>query len=192
MSFISQRPQTKLNGFKLNLAFDIVLDIYQLFEEDITEVDKINTALYMLIRNKRKLNKLDIQQRDKLLKQIFEECINPKSKPTKKQEKTVDFNQDAEYIYSSFMADYGIDLINMRGKLHWKKFISLFQGLSDKTIIKQVISIRSRPLPKPTKYNTEERQNLIELKSYYSLKANESDLQDGLQQLFCTLERMAK
>ena len=37
------------------------------------------------------------------------------------------FEDDAPYIYSSFMETYGIDLLT--AKLHWWQFLALFRGL---------------------------------------------------------------
>lgn len=193
MSFLTSKPITKIDGFKLNMSFDVILEIYNLFDEELDDVAKIETALYMLVKNKYKLKRLNINQKNKLVKQIFDDCINPPKKPAKGNEiKTFDFSQDSEYIYSSFLAYYGIDLVQQQGKLHWKKFIALFQGLGDKTKIKEIIAIRSKPLPKPTKYNQEDIQNLRELKQFYALQSTEEDLQNELKQLFTTLERMAK
>ena len=39
----------------------------------------------------------------------------------------VSFEDDAPYIYSSFMETYGIDLLT--AKLHWWQFLALFRGL---------------------------------------------------------------
>ena len=83
------------------------------------------------------------------------------------------------------------DISFVRGILHWKKFVSLFQGLTNDTKIKEIMEIRGRKLPKPTKYNQEEIQNLRELKAYYAIGDLEENYQDGLGELFNSLERMA-
>ncbi len=81
------------------------------------------------------------------------------------------------------MQDYQIDLYDQVDKLDWRKFIYLFVGLSDKTKIMQVMSIRAREMPKPTKYNGEEISQLYKLKAYYSLD-DVGDKQSGLDSLF--------
>jgi len=193
MSFISRELDDRLGPYKLNLAFDVVLEVQNLFKEDLTDIEKINTALNILVINRRSLKKLTIQQKNELLTEIFKGFINikPKRKP-KDNKKVVDFEEDGEYIYSSFFMDYGIDLIEQQGKLHWKKFLALFQGLSDQTKIKEIMSIRGRDIPEPTKYNQKEIQNLRELKAYYALGDAEENFQDGLNALWSTLERMAE
>lgn len=61
-----------------------------------------------------------------------------------------DFEEDSGYIYSSFLMDYGMDLLEEREKktLHWDKFNALVGGLSDETHFKRVISIRKMDYPK--------------------------------------------
>ncbi len=51
------------------------------------------------------------------------------------------FTEDADYIYSAFLTQYGIDLCTE--DLHWWKFISLFRGLGDEHKISKLMSIRS-------------------------------------------------
>lgn len=59
----------------------------------------------------------------------------------------LDFEEDGDYIYASFMQEYGIDLIDVQGKLPWRKFLYLFNGLSADTKIKQVMRIREMEVP---------------------------------------------
>lgn len=178
--------------FPVFASFDVVLDIQHLYKEkDLSEYDKLHTALSMFSGNSRKFEQLSFEQQSKLMDQIYEEQVTTKPRPrVGKQIRVVDFDQDSEYIYASFLQDYGIDLIESQGKLHWKKFIALFQGLSEKTKIKQIMQIRSRDIPAPTKYNQEEIKNLTELKAYYALDYKECNAKDGFSLLFDTLERM--
>src|SRR5690606_1279593 len=80
-----------------------------------------------------------------------------------------DLEKDAEYIYASFMHDYGIDLFEQQGKLHWRKFKALLVGLSDDSMFKRVVAIRTMDVPPPTKDNQKERQQIIEMKRAFSL-----------------------
>jgi len=168
--------------------------VQDLYKEDLTLAEKNEIAFEMLIVNHETAKKLTVEQLEELIKDIFTDHINGKQKRKPKNDtKVFDFNEDAEYLYSSFMYDYKIDLVDMQGKLHWKKFIALFQGLGATTKIKEVINIRSRELPKMNKSgsNAKEIQELRELKAYYSLGEIEENFQDGLEKLFSTLEKMA-
>ena len=104
----------------------------------------------------------------------------------------LDFEEDGEYIYASFMQDYGVDLIDMQGKLSWRKFIVLFDGLSEDTKIKRVMKIRSMELPAFTGKNQKQIQDILELKSYYALPVRGGGEQHGLDSLFSALEGMAR
>lgn len=53
----------------------------------------------------------------------------------------MDFEQDADAIFASFMTDYGIDLIDIPF-LHWYKFQALLGGLSEKTALHSRIQLR--------------------------------------------------
>lgn len=57
-------------------------------------------------------------------------------------ERVLDYLIDGEYIYASFMAEYGIDLIDIE-YLHWHKFKALLIGLSDESKIKQIMGMRA-------------------------------------------------
>lgn len=113
---------------KLNISFDTVLKMYDIFKDGILlEQEKAQFALALLVKGSKipDFKVLDI---------IFKEQIETfQRQSSSNQLRVVDFKQDSSYIYSSFLMDYGIDLIEQQGKLHWQKFISLFQGLSEKT-----------------------------------------------------------
>lgn len=53
--------------------------------------------------------------------------------------KAVDYIIDADYIYSAFLEQYGIDLIS--SDMHWYKFQALFRGLHD-TKLNEIIGYR--------------------------------------------------
>lgn len=176
----------------LDLAYDTVLNIQRMFRErKMDDADLLMEALKLFgIPEKAILLSAQEEAAD-LLQEIFEQKVQTKTRPkVGKQKKLFDFEDDGEYIYASFMQDYGIDLIDMQGKLPWRRFIALFQGLSDKTKIKEVMRIRGMEVPEPTKTNQKEIQNLMELKAYYALNYQEDNGKEGLERLFATLEGM--
>jgi hypothetical protein len=152
--------------------------------------------LEMFVKDYRKIRRLDICEKSEILKSIFDEFINIKVRPAKDTTKVIDFNQDAMYIYASFRQAYGIDLQAELGRLDWREFIALLRGLPQDTKISEVMSIRSRKMPKPTKYNVEEIRALQEAKAYYALEVcadeGETNFQKGLDKLTVSLERWAK
>lgn len=185
---------TKHGKIIINPAFDIVLEIQRLLKDtDLKEVDKINTTLDMLVKNNWVLRQYNIQEKAGLVNTIYNQFITVKQRNVVKKNKVpvLDFEEDGEYIYASFLKDYGIDLLMQQGRLSWKRFIALFGGLSDDTKIKQVMRIRSMEIPEYTGKNQKQIQNIMELKSYYALPIQGGGGQKGLDALFSSLEGMA-
>ena len=198
MGVLTDIPDNRIHTGKgwlvINPAFDTVLEIQKLYkEEGLTEYEKTGQALYMLVKNRWNLRLFGPAEKSRLLEEVYRKFIAVKQRPKIRQSPfpILDFEEDGDYIYASFMQDYGIDLIEEQGRLHWKRFIALFQGLSDETKIRQVMHIRGMEIPAPTKYNQKEIQNIMELKSYYALPVSGGGGQEGLDRLFKTLEGMA-
>ena len=162
--------------YKLNLAFDNIINIFDLFKTDILVGSEITQfVLEMLIAN-------PIGVKSDAIDMIFNDYINIAKKSNDNSMRVLDYKQDGMYIYSSFMSDYGIDLFEQQGKLHWWKFVSLLSGLSEKSKMREIMSIRSRPLPEQNKYNQKEIANLIELKQYYALDISQEEKQRNFKQ----------
>lgn len=179
--------------YELDLSYDTVLNVQRMFRErKLDDGEMLMTALSLFGLSNKETAQLDWSQRSELINAIFEEKLVTKKRPrVGKLQKLFDFEEDGEYIYASFFQCYGIDLIEQRGKLPWDRFIALFQGLSDKTKIREVMRIRGMELPAPNGRNQKEIQELIELKTYYALGYREENSKDGLERLFMTLEGMA-
>lgn len=191
----SLNNNVEYNGriYSVNPAFDTILEIQRLYrEEELSDIDKLNQALRMLLVRERSMNRLTIEERSGLLSEIYNQCVNTrKHSSTSQNQPCLDFEYDGEYIYASFMLDYGIDLIDQQGILHWKKFLALFQGLSENSKIREVMRIRNMDIPKYDGKNSKEIQQIRELKSFYALPVRGGGGQQGLDLLFSTLEGMA-
>lgn len=53
----------------------------------------------------------------------------------------LDYVIDADLIYSAFLGQYGIDLVDIE-ELHWHKFLALLGGLNDSTKLREVMGYR--------------------------------------------------
>jgi hypothetical protein len=184
-------------NIKLCLSFDTVLRFYDMQKDDrLSDVEKLNLSLEMLVMNYKDIKNFNLVEKTKILKFIFNDFISVKIKPSSNTERLYDFSQDSGYIFSSFWMDYGIDLQAEQGKLDWRKFIVLFQGLSERTKMHEIIAIRAREIPKPTKYNADEIKALCEAKAYYALEISaeeaEHNFQHGLNKIGNKLASMAK
>ena len=164
--------EVTVNGQKYALtpSFDNVLSMYKAVE-NLDDWDKPEVMLYYLLKKPPKTPSAD----------LFRAVVGVLFKPSSKGEKTFDFVQDSDLIYAAFYQAYGLDLIEQQGKLHWWKFTALLNGLPSNTRFSEVISIRTRPIPAPTKYNQQERENLIRLKREYALKLSTEERNEQLQ-----------
>lgn len=179
----------------VNPAFDIVLEVRKLFQEKkLSEYDKVNQALEMLVENRWVLRVFTPMEKMKLLDEIIDKYVKVKKRPQFKKlvVPILDFDEDGDYIYASFMQQYRIDLLEEQGRLPWKKFLFLFNGLSADTKIKQVMRIRDMEIPQFNGKNQKRIQEILELKSYYALPVKGGGGQSGLDLLFSTLEGMAR
>ncbi|WP_318766583.1 Gp15 family bacteriophage protein [Lactiplantibacillus carotarum] len=107
------------------------------------------------------------------------------------EERFFSYQQDADAIYSSFMADYHIDLIDVQGQLRWEKFKALLDGLSEKTQFKRIVAIRQRST---VGLEGEELTSLIEAQDYYRLDGEDTqaNLDAQMGQVFGMLAEKAK
>ena len=93
--------------------------------------------------------------------------------------KLTDYAQDADLIRAAFLQCYGINL--WREKLHWFEFTGLLAGLPEGSRYIDIVGIRAKPLPEPTKYNAKERQWLIEAKQRYAIEKTAKEEEEALQ-----------
>ena len=89
------------------------------------------------------------------------------------EKKLTSFEQDAPLIRAAFRQVYNIDLF--RDKLTWFEFTELLQGLPEGNRYEEVIGIRARPIPAPTKYNQKEREWLMKAKQSCALHLTEQE-----------------
>ncbi|EAA0341052.1 hypothetical protein CW768_11810 [Listeria monocytogenes] len=180
--------------YQLDLTFDNVLRVLELNGDTrLEDYFRVNLAIEVLFENKTPWSQLDednpyqsIQEKSLVLIDIFENYIvkddakgiqydidgNKMPVATgegEEEQACYSLTQDSDYIYASFLQDYNIDLIDVRGKLHWYKFRALFDSLRDDTAIKSIMNIRQTELP-TGKGSEKEREALIKLKNHYKLQ----------------------
>jgi Bacteriophage Gp15 protein len=172
--------------YKLNLTFDNVLLVFDVLkDENIDDLFKVDVVMDLLLTQP---HELEDEQMVELYTLIMETVILQGKKQEVKRDlagnvidededdkKLYSLEEDAQYIYASFLYDYQIDLIDQQGKMHWFKFNALLASLSDDTMFKRVIDIRQR---KPNKHMTaEEKSNLTQLKKLYALKKSQEEIE---------------
>lgn len=149
--------------YKLDFDFRNVLRmIEELGRDDIIPEARSWRAVHCLTKHPKNVDKV----LDAVQKLLFDE-------PPKKSEKVTDFEQDAGLIRAAFRQSYGIDLY--RERLHWIEFTELLNAIPEGSRFSEVVGIRARPLPSPTKWNAEEREWLMKAKANVALHMSESD-----------------
>lgn len=98
---------------------------------------------------------------------------------TNDSEPSMSFSQDKGYIQSSFMSDYQIDLSNE--KMHWWKFNTYLQGLTEDTILNRVRYVRDEPLKGK---KGDELQRWLKMKKEVALKVEKTEREKELDKLF--------
>lgn len=84
-----------------------------------------------------------IKNSQEFITKIVEFYVNPNSTPNVSDSSgdiVVDYEEDGEYIYASFLQAYGIDLTEC--DLHWHKFLALFRSLPEDTMIVKIMGYR--------------------------------------------------
>jgi hypothetical protein len=94
-------------------------------------------------------------------------------KPKKDAQKVTDFVQDAGMIRAAFRQAYGIDLY--RDRLHWIEFSELLNAIPEGSRYAEVVGIRVRPMPAPTKWNSQEREWLMQAKADVAIHLSEKE-----------------
>lgn len=168
--------------YKLDLSFDNVLRLIDMLnDEGLNDITQINLGLEMLLGEKLDY---DIAKKEQIFHDIFKATIGKDTEknqpvdiegnpmPQQKQERIFSLKQDAPYIFAAFYQNYGIDLFEMHGKLHWEKFNALFTALFPSSSFKEIVEIRASELP-TGKGMQKERERLKKLKEYYELKDEE-------------------
>ncbi|WP_342045915.1 Gp15 family bacteriophage protein [Bacillus sp. OTU530] len=162
----------------LDLSFDNVLRVFELFKDDVFHgYEKVDITLEMLVKEYRSIEEYDLRKKDTLFLYIFKEFLGiDLQKPQDlTNKKTFDFEQDAGIIYASFLHAYNMDLFEQQGKLHWHKFSQLIAHLPEGTKFREVIGIRTMEIPAADKHNTNYRKQVIAVKKVYALQEEQSE-----------------
>lgn len=170
---------------KTTLAFDNVIKMFEVLKDNLlVDKDKLFVALALITDIKPEIiMKIDEPIQMELLTYLVDEFVmsdkpvlTPSSEIGKKPKEYYNITQDADYIYASFMQDYGIDLFEQQGKLHWYKFKALLAGLSDETKFKRVVEIRMKD-PNEKGLSAKEKRQIRDAQMVYALNITEEDVE---------------
>nr|DAK35850.1 MAG TPA: hypothetical protein [Caudoviricetes sp.] len=171
--------------FPLDLSFDNILRLFEMWrDEDVPEFVKPHFGIRILTGET--LEDFTVEEMSEVFNEVFEEHIslstvednhveydlagNPMKTTAsngKQEQAPYDIRYDGDYIYASFLQAYGIDLFDVQGKLHWKKFNALLSGLPEGTKFMEVVKIRKW---KPQKGDSAEyKEEMRRLQKDYAL-----------------------
>jgi hypothetical protein len=193
-TFDDDRFEYEGKVFHVDMSFDNILRLFEMFDDkSIPEWEKILWALEILIIEYDELREKPFEVQFELFKYVIKEFLEiDLDMPTEKQKKIMDYKKDAELIYASFFAVYKIDLFEMHGKLHWKKFQALLTHLPDDSKFKEVIGYRTMKIPSADKVNKEYREHVVKMKQLYALEEEQEDNQQKIDAVFDTLAKTFK
>ena len=194
--------ETSLGTFKLNLAYNKVLQWYEMVErDDMTMTEKLRAGWYIFIDDEYEPTTADDYEAvATTLQEISQYIARDPYMSNERSGKDDDtqlspvswfsYEKDAEAIYASFLFDYQIDLIDMQDEMRWEKFRALFNNLSAKSPIMRIIDIRQTDI---TKYEGKDQADIVEAQAYYQLEsATVEQLNNSFTDMFSMLTNMAK
>lgn len=178
--------------YELDMAFDNILDVFeQMDNERLRDYEKVFRCLRLLLDDQELPQSWE--ERIDLWNYIYENFIVFKEKETvlydlqgnpmpnpfeddeEDNERHIDLEQDAEYIYASFLQAYNINLFEQQGLMHWYEFKSLLNGLPSNTIMQRIIQIRSWEPSKHDDSKYKEEMRKLQMKHAISDNRKEVD-----------------
>lgn len=167
--------------YKINTDFRIALECNKIAEDkSISDAERALAIIYKLFGDEG-LN--DLENQNELLKLGIKYLTLGKELEKTNEEPDMDFEQDMDYIETSFMSDYGMDL--SKEKMHWWKFNNLINGLSNSDMGNCCVLNRVRNLRRldpSTIKDSKERQKIIKAQKSVALKKNAPVLTDKQKQ----------
>ncbi|HEM3578215.1 TPA: bacteriophage Gp15 family protein [Streptococcus suis] len=189
---ISKKMDDKLvlndKEYQLLLSFDRVLWVFDMWNKEHIPLELKPKLALAKLTDDVSFKDMDAEEVLNIYVEVFEKHIQvtraideverydiegnvmpkkPKEEPDSDDKPLFNIKYDGEYIFSSFMQAYHIDLIEEQGKLHWQKFNALLSGLPDGTKFVEVMKIRAwKPSSAESK---KEKQKMRELQEQYAL-----------------------
>lgn len=106
------------------------------------------------------------------------------------KKRVLDYAQDAGLIRAAFRQAYQIDLA--RARMSWFVFLDLLSALPEDTLLSRVMGWRAADIPRITRHNREQVEQLLRLKNAYALRdTNGRGREDGMNRLFDMMVAMA-
>lgn len=165
--------------YRINTDFRVALRCFEVIDDpDICDEERALAVVYLLF------GEVPSEHMEDLLRIAgkYLRCGEEETPPT--GEKDMDFKADEKYITASFMSDYGIDLSN--ANMHFWQYITLIQGLTEKSVLSRVREIRTYDLSELK--DPKSRAKMVKAKEAVALPTRlskqEKSLVDEFEKLF--------
>lgn len=146
--------------FRQSILFESIINDFSLEPKD--KIQKALEVYFDLLPKGVDLNELI----EKILWFFNGGKIYESSGSENNKAKFCDFNQDANYIVTSFLQAYGIDLSTEN--MHWWRFLSLVEGLPEDTQYSKILGYRCMEITK--EMSKEQKKHYSKMKRLYRLK----------------------
>lgn len=205
--------EAKTADYEVVMDFSRVLRLFELYKQDDIDVsEKLFITIEMFFLTS--INEIPEEDFQLILEGLTQKIIGDNSREEtverdmkgnilEEEKKFYDFEEDADYIFASFMQDYGIDLIKEREKsnhywnkvqsgkmslekfrnltMSWDKFNALLAGLSETSKFRRVIEIRQMEIPENA--TEKERKEIKKAKSAVALKSDRERIEFEMMDL---------
>lgn len=168
--------------YKINTDYRVAIECEKVAQSDVEDEERALAIIYLLYGDK---GLHDSKNWNDLLQIALKylNCGKNLKENSENEEVNMDFQQDWEYIKTSFFYDYKIRL-DKKKYMHWWKFYNLLCGLSDKCILNRVRFIRDFDIRQIK--DSKEREKWIKQKKQVALKkeVRKTSEQRRLDELF--------
>lgn len=158
--------QIKNKKYEINTDFRIALKCNQVTTSSVSEEERALAIIYLLYGDEGLKNSEDWNDLLSIALKYLN-CGKEKQEEEEEQEIDMDFEQDWEYIRTSFFYDYNVKL-EQGTYMHWWEFYNLLCGLSDKCILNRVRFIRNFDIEQIK--DSREKEKWIKQKEQVALK----------------------
>lgn len=167
MNSYPQFAQVKGKKYKINTDFKVALECDKVSKSNVSEEERAMAIIYLLYGDEGLENSQDWN--DLLIIALkYLNCGKEKQEEVEEeQEVDMDFEQDWEYIRTSFFYDYNVKL-EQGTYMHWWEFYNLLCGLSDKCILNRVRFVRNFDISQIK--DSKEKEKWIKQKEQVALK----------------------
>ena len=183
MNSYPQYARRKNRKYKINTDFRVALKCQEVANSNVSQEERALAIIYLLYGDEGLENSQDW---DELLTVALKYLsVGKKGQDEDEEEKEVDmdFEQDWEYIRTSFFYDYHIKF-EKDTYMHWWEFYNLLCGLSEKCILNRVRFVRNFDVNQIQ--DSIEREKWIKQKEQLALKVEyeKSSEEKRLDELF--------